>query len=141
MNYKRLFIEKDEKESQMRDYSIVRSFLSSTKEIFEIIGKHKVTTTTKLEDITDQLYENQDCVIAHPSIPKLLRLKELHEKYPKVCLIIRPPFLINETNRYKELIKDIDNVYISDETGSKLLKHVNEIVKEIQDTHTPEIKA
>jgi DNA-binding NtrC family response regulator len=92
MAYNVLIIENNareltEKYRRIMDEDAVRRRIQCDLRMLQLRGHH-VFAVTELDQITEELYQGQDCVLLHPSIDKLKRVSELHRNYPHVGLIL-----------------------------------------------------
>jgi hypothetical protein len=134
MSYKVLLIDKNITEV-IGDYEVTERGIHATEISLKLMGDHEVTTVTETSDITDQLYTNHDCVLLHPSPSKLVKIVELHVKYPQVGLIVVPSALIKtpaEKEAYHTLEKDPLGVFylMKPYFPSELISSIERVVQE-----------
>jgi len=86
-----------------------------------------------LKEVTDETYSHTDCVLIHPSYEDIPRLRDLHNRYPNVGIIISPGDLSWDSSNkpYVKLEKDCDgiNILYKGYGSRELLDAIKQVVK------------
>ncbi len=117
MAYNLLILDKSLEEYWVQDpkreekYNDRKNLAEMESKFLEARG-HKVTLCFGLDNMTEELFSKQDCVLVHPDFknPKTQAILDFHHSYPHVGLIITPGGYRRDDEQ-RTLQKDFDNVY------------------------------
>jgi hypothetical protein len=145
MSYRILIFDKSEEDCKRNggSHELVKENIQAMEDLLRCY-KYEVSVITELDNLTDALYRDHDCVVAHPTAEKAVRLSELHKRYPGTGLIISAGDssnwpLTGDANRWPmpKLAKDVDGVYILEKpfTPDELFDTINAAVRDAKNSH------
>jgi hypothetical protein len=138
MPYKILILDKSLEEYWVHDnkreekYNDRKNLAEMESRFLERQG-HNVTLCFGLDNLTEELFSEQDCVLVHPDFrnPKTQSILEFHHKYPGIGLIITPSGYRRDDGQ-RTLQKHFDDVYIL-EKPYKIEEFFSAIEKVVQE--------